>query len=135
MADAISMRGPAQAGISPLWERTVLSSFRHFFVATILMSAAFNAVAQGSVIPQSSARPPDGGDPRSRRPSAPDYRQYEYGKEIFAVKLGCSTCPLGDKPLDEATARRFLSDESLWEILSSKEQEAVTTYLRQRFTL
>ncbi|MGQ0700698.1 MAG: hypothetical protein ACT4PZ_20960 [Panacagrimonas sp.] len=99
------------------------------------MSGAFNAVAQGSILGGGTARPPDGGDPRNRRPSAPDYRQYEYGKEIFAVKLGCSTCPLGDKPLDDVLARRVLSDESLWSSLSIKEEEAVKTFLRQRFAL
>lgn len=114
----------------------MLLSCRHFFIATVLMSAAFHAAAQGQgpLLGGGSAPRPDG-DPRSRRPSAPDYRQYEYGKEIFAVKLGCTTCPLGDQPLDETIARRFLVDESLWEALSSKEQEAVSTYLRQRFTL
>lgn len=113
----------------------MLSSCRNFLLATVLMSAAFNAVAQGSIIPQTNTKRPDGGDPRGRKPGVPDYRQYEYGKEVYAVKLGCSSCPLGGKPVDEATARRFLSDETLWTSLSSKEDEAVKTYLRQMFGL
>lgn len=117
-------------------ERKVLSSTRQFFLATVLMSAACNALAQssiGSIVPPRTAQSPDGGDPRSRGSPTPDYRQYEYGKEVYAVKLGCSSCPLGDKILDETTARKFLNDESLWSDLSSKEQEAVTVFLEQRF--
>lgn len=100
-----------------------------------MLSAAFGVSAQTSLFPKSNARPPDGGDPRSRRPAAPDYQQYEYGKEIYNVKLGCPTCPLGDKPLDEAVARLVLSDTSLRQNLSGVEDEAVTLYLRQRFSL
>lgn len=97
------------------------------------MSVAFDALAQGSIFPQGTARPPDGGDPRSRGPVTPDYRQYEYGKEIYAVKLGCSTCPLADQPLDEKIARQVLTDDALRGSLSSKEDEAVTVYLRQLY--
>lgn len=113
----------------------MLLSRLHCVIAAVLMSAAFNVAAQTSLFPKSNARPPDGGDPRNRRTPAPDYLQYEYGKEVYAVKLGCSTCPLGDKPLDEATARRVLSDDSLRSSLSSKEDEALAVYLRQRFGL
>ena len=116
----------------------MLSSCRHFLVATVLMATAFNAVAQGSLIPPGAgSRAPGGGDPRNRRPDPPDYRKYELGKEAYAVKLGCTACPLGDKPLDEATARRFLNDPSLAlsASLSDDEQEAVTLFLKQRFGL
>lgn len=113
----------------------MLSSCRQLFLAIVLMSAAFDAFAQGSIFPQGTARPPDGGDPRSRRPDAPDYRQYEYGKEVYVAKLGCSTCPLGEQTLDEATARRVLADEALRAGLSSKEDEAVMIYLRQLFAI
>ncbi len=109
---------------------------RRYLLAVALATTALNLHAQGSIIPQTEAqsRRPDGGDPRGR-PATPDYRQYEYGKEIYAVKLGCKTCPLGDVALDESTARRFLSDESLWTSLNDKEYEAVSVFLRQRFTL
>lgn len=110
-------------------------SCRHILVATVLMTAAFSVVAQGAIRPQPSTRPPGGGDPRDRRPAPPDYRLYEYGKEVYAVKLGCAACPLGDKPLDEITARRFLNDETLGYSLSFEEYDAVTVFLRQRFGL
>lgn len=114
----------------------MLSSCRSFFVATVLIAAAFSAAAQqGSLIRQTGAQPPGGGDPRDRSPATPDYRLYEYGKEIYAVKLGCSSCPLGGKPLDEALARRFLADQSLWAGLNGKEEDAVTAFLQQRFGL
>lgn len=108
-------------------------SCRRLFLATVLMSTAFNVAAQGSIFPKGTARPPDGGDPRSRGPVTPDYRQYEYGKEVYAVKLGCTSCPLGESPLDETIARKVLSDESLRTSLSSEEDEAVTAYLRQLY--
>lgn len=115
---------------------TVPVSPRLYLLAAVLASTAWNLHAQGSIIPQTEAgsRRPDGGDSRGRA-QTPDYRQYEYGKEIYAVKLGCKTCPLGDVALDESTARRFLSDESLWSVLNEKEYDAVTAFLRQRFTL
>lgn len=111
-------------------------SCRSFFVATVLISTAFSAAAQqGSLIRQAGAQRPGGGDPRDRPPATPDYRLYEYGKEVYAVKLGCSSCPLGGKPLDESLARQFLADQSLWAGLNSKEEDAVTTFLRQMFGL
>lgn len=113
----------------------MLSSPRLVLLAVFLASTALNVQAQGSIMPQPSTRSPDGGDPRSGRAPTPDYRQYEYGKEIYAVKLGCKTCPLGDQVLDEITARRFLSDESLWGSLNDKEYAAVSAFLRERFTL
>lgn len=73
-------------------------------------------------------------DPRSRSAPVPDYRQYEYGKEIWQVKLACAECPLGDVALDEAVARRFLEDQSLWTTLDRKEQDAVSAFLKQRFS-
>lgn len=131
------MRRPALAGNQPKREKTLRLSKPSFLVAALLMSAAFNVLGQGSIFPKGTgtARSPDGGDPRGRRPDAPDYRQYEYGKEVYAVKLGCRSCPLGEKPLDESTARRFLSDDSLWAGLDIKEEAAVKTYLRQLYTL
>jgi len=108
----------------------VHSSSRKAIVAAVLMSVSFATAAQ-SIMPQPRAPSPDR-DPRTKR-TVPDYRQYEYGKEIYAVKLGCATCPLGEKPLDETIARRFFEDETLWEPLDKKEYEAVTVYLRQRF--
>lgn len=107
---------------------------RPALVALVLMSATF-AVAAQSLIRQPSAPPPGGGDPRSRVNPAPDYRQYEYGKEIYAVKLGCRRCPLGDQPLDETVAKRVMEDESLRATLDGKEEDAVFVYLRQRFSL
>ncbi|TDU32717.1 hypothetical protein DFR24_2117 [Panacagrimonas perspica] len=106
------------------------SSSRKAIVAAVLMSASFAAAAQ-SIMPQPRAPSPDR-DPRTKR-DVPDYRQYEYGKEIYAVKLGCTTCPLGEKPLDETVARRFFEDDTLWETLDRKEYDAVAVYLRQRF--
>ncbi len=108
-------------------------SRRQIAVATLLMSMTFNVWAQGSIFPQGSGRPPDGGDPRSRRADVPDDRKYEYGKEIYAVKLACPTCPLADKPFDETTARLYLSDDSIGETLNGKEDDAVRTYLRKMF--
>lgn len=113
-------------------------SCRPLLVALSLMVFSVSAFAQGSLIPPGAgSREPGGGDPRSRRPDPPDYRKYELGKEAYAVKLGCETCPLGDKPLDEATARRFLNDPTLGitASLTDDEQEAVTLFLKQRFGL
>lgn len=109
-------------------------NLRPALLSLILMSAAFAAGAQ-SLIRQPSTPPPGGGDPRSRVNPAPDYRQYEYGKEIYAVKLGCRRCPLGDQPLDETVAKRVVADETLRATLDGKEEEAVLVYLRQRFSL
>lgn len=119
----------------PLPETLLFSSFRHFVIAILLLATAFNAAGQGSLIPRPSTQSPDGPDPRSRRPTAPDNSEYQYGSEVYAVMLGCSTCPLGDRPLDEATARQFLVDESLWDRLRPAELDAVKVYLRQRYAL
>lgn len=102
-----------------------------------MLAAAGNAFAQGigSITPPRTAQSPDAGDQRGRGSPTPDYRQYEYGKEIYAVKLGCSSCPLGDKVLDDVIARRFLADQSLWNDLNEKEHEAVMVFLKQRFAL
>lgn len=108
------------------------SSICLVIVATVLASLSSVAAAQ-SIMPQPRSQSPDR-DPRTRGP-APDYRQYEYGKEIYAVKLGCTTCPLGEKALDETIARRFFVDDTLWEELNEKEYDAVSVYLRQRFAL
>ncbi len=105
----------------------------HVFTALVLMTTALGVAAQGSIRPQPSTPPPGGGDPRDRRPAPPNYRMYDYGKEVYAVKLGCATCPLGDKPLDEATARRVLNDETLGYDMSYEEFDAVKVFLRQRF--
>ena len=116
----------------------MLSSCRHILFATVLFATAFNSFAQGSLIPPGAgSRAPGGGDPRGRRPDPPDYRKYELGKEAYAVKLACSGCPLGDKPLDESTARLYLNDPTLAfsASLSDDEQEAVTIFLKQRFGL
>ena len=113
----------------------MLPGHRKFAIAIMLMGSMITAHAQTLIPGQAGRPPPGGGDPRSRKPDAPDYRQYEYGKEIYAVKLGCGTCPLGNKPLDEAVAKRFLIDETLGYELSFDEQQAVKTYLRQRFGL
>lgn len=108
------------------------SSFVRSVVLAVLACAAFTSAAQSLINPRT---PPPDRDPRSRPKEVPDYRQYEYGKEVYAVKLGCSTCPLGTTPLDEGTARRFFEDEALWDNLDDKEYEAVSIYLRQRFNL
>lgn len=115
---------------------TLLRGARTLALAVSILASFAAAGQMGSIMPRSSAAPPDR-DARDRRPAVPDYRQYEYGKEIFAVKLGCATCPLGDKPLDEAVAKRFLADEELRLSvgLEQKEEEAVSLYLRQRFGL
>ena len=108
------------------------SSFRLAVVSAVLACASFAAAAQSLVNPRTPS--PDR-DPRSRGEALPDYRQYEYGKEIYAVKLGCSTCPLGTSPLDETVAKRFFADEALWDLLNEKEYDAVSVYLKQRFNL
>jgi hypothetical protein len=108
------------------------SSFLRAAALGVLVCSSFAALAQSLINPRT---PPPDRDPRSRGNELPDYRQYEYGKEIYAVKLGCSTCPLGDIPLDEGTARRFFVDETLWDVLDDKEYEAVSVYLKQRFNL
>lgn len=92
------------------------------------------AVSAQSIVPRPSQPSPDGGDPRGRK-VVPDYRKYEYGKEIYAVKLGCSGCPLGDKALDEALAKRIVVNDEMRESLTGDESEAVLIYLRQRFGL
>lgn len=96
---------------------------------------AFGLAAQGSIIPQPSTRSPDGGDPRRARNASPDYGLYDYGREIYAIKLGCSDCILGDKPVNENYAKKFFLDDSLRAGLSEAEEEAVSVYLRQLFGL
>jgi hypothetical protein len=108
------------------------SSFIRTVAIAVLSCASFAAAAQSLINPRT---PPPDKDPRERGNVLPDYRQYEYGKEIYAVKLGCSTCPLGATPLDETVAKRFFSDESLWDGLNAKEYDAVSIYLKQRFNL
>lgn len=112
---------------------TLPTSFRRTVAVTVLACASFTVAAQGSLV--NPRTPPPEGDPRSRGNELPDYRKYEYGKEIYAVKLGCSTCPLGLTPLDETIARRFFVDDTLWDVLNDKEYEAVSVYLKQRFNL
>lgn len=116
----------------------MLPSTCRVLAAGLLAVAAINANAQvPKFLPggSSASRSSEGGDPRGRRPAAPDNRQYEYGREIYAVKLGCPTCPLGDRELNEATAREYLTNSTLWDGLEEKEHEAVAVYLRQMFTL
>lgn len=116
----------------------MFQTLTRIIAAVALTVAASGATAQvPSIFPGGSGvtRSPDGSDPRGRRPDAPDYRQYEYGREIYAVKLGCETCPLGGRELDEATAREYLTNSELWDGLEDKEHEAVAVYLRQLFTL
>lgn len=108
------------------------SPTRVAIVATILVSMC-SAVGAQSIMPTPSVPSPDR-NPRAKAP-LPDYRQYEYGKEIYAVKLACTTCPLADKPLDEKTARRFFEDDTLWNGLNDKEYDAVSVYLRQLFAM
>lgn len=112
----------------------MFSSFRNVLVASVLASVAFGAAAQDVNLYPQRAKSPDT-DPRSRRPDAPDDRQYQYGKEVYAVKLACETCPLGATPLDEQVAKKFLADPSLWETLSAKEGDAVEVYLKQLYNL
>jgi hypothetical protein len=112
----------------------VFQPHRSVLLALALAGATFGASAQ-SIMPQPSRPSPDGGDPRGRGKEVPDYRKYEYGKEIYAVKLGCGGCPLGDKALDEALAKRIVVNDDLRATLTSDEDEAVLIYLRQRFGL
>ena len=111
-----------------------VSRFRSWMLVVVLGAVAFEAVAQFSGLPLRTPRPSANGDPRGQS-SAPDYRQYEYGREVYAVKLGCPGCPFGDHPLDEALARRLLADDSLRTDLSLAEGDAVMVFLRQRFAL
>ena len=107
---------------------------RRLAVAVSLLGFALCAQAQVNLMPQLQGRP-GGGDPRNQRPELPDAAKYEYGREVFAVKVLCSTCPLADQPLDEKTARRFLADEDLRASLSHKEDDAVVMYLSKVFAL
>lgn len=111
------------------------SKLQSWILAVASAVVLLPAQAQISLTPQATARPPGGGDPRLRRNDPPDYRQYDYGREIYAVKLGCVECPLGEQTLDERVAKRFLADESLRFSLSQDEEEAVTVFLKQRFGL
>lgn len=115
-------------------ETAVHRSVRLIFIGFAALSIVGAVHAQGVDLYPQKAKSPDR-DPRDVRPNAPDDRQYQYGREIYAVKLGCDTCPLGGKPLDEATARRFLSDDTLWEGLTDKEEDAVSVYLRQLYAI
>ena len=109
-------------------------SFRNALWASVLASIACGAAAQ-DLIGDPRARNPTP-DPRGRRPEAMDDRQYQYGREVYAVKLGCETCPLGTTPLDEKIAKRFLyEDMSLWDTLTPKEADAVAVYLKQLYGL
>ncbi|HKY92488.1 MAG TPA: hypothetical protein VJM11_15675 [Nevskiaceae bacterium] len=109
-------------------------TIRNALLAGVLASIAGGAAAQ-NLIGEPRAQNPTP-DPRSRRSDVPDDRQYQYGKEVYAVKLGCETCPLGTAPLDEKIAKRFLyEDMSLWDTLSPKEADAVVVYLKQLYNL
>jgi hypothetical protein len=111
-------------------------SFRNAVLASVLATFACGAAAQQDLIGGESHAKNPTPDPRSRRPDAPDDRMYQYGREIYAVKLGCDTCPLGTTPLDEKVAKRFLyEDTSLWDNLTGKEQDAVSIYLKQLYNL
>ena len=107
---------------------------RRLAVAVSLILVACCAQAQVNLMPQLQGRP-GGGDPRNQRPELPDAAKYEYGREVYAVKVVCSTCPLAEQPLDEKTARRFLADEELRASLSHKEDDAVVMYLTKIFAL
>lgn len=106
------------------------------FILTIILFATFaggGAWAQ-SLVPAPRSQSPDGNqDPRSRLGKLPDYRKYEYGREVYQVKLGCNTCPLGETKLTEEVAERFYYDDSLWVDLKEGEFEAVSEYLKQLF--
>ena len=109
-------------------------SFRNAVLASVLASVAWSAGAQ-ELYPNPRAKNPDP-DPRGRRSDVPDDRQYQYGKEIYAVKLGCEACPLGSSPLDEKVAKRFLyEDMALWDTLTPREADAVSVYLKQLYNL
>lgn len=112
----------------------MLSVHRYTLIALVLSFIAVDALAQGgqSVVPNLLNK---GGKPASSKGPAPNYGLYEYGKETYAIKLGCTTCPLGERPLDEGMARKFLTDQAYWETLSDKEQSAVSFYLKERFAL
>lgn len=99
-----------------------------------LFAVAAGVQAQSPLGRPASQQALDGGDLRGRK-AAPDYRQYEYGKEIYAVKLGCPSCPLGHRPLDQAVAKEFMLDNALSESLTDKEYQAVSIYLKQLFGL
>ena len=128
---AISMHGRILSVVE-VASVSLPSSFRRAVAFAVLACASFAVPAQSLINPRT---PPPDRDPRSKGDVLPDYRQYEYGKEIYAVKLGCSTCPLGTTPLDETVAKRFFSDETLWDTLNDKEYDAVSVYLKQRFNL
>ena len=111
-------------------------SFRTAILASVLSITAGGAAAQVDVLGGAQHAKDPTPDPRSRRPDAPDDRQYQYGREVYAVKLGCETCPLGTTPLDEKIAKRFLyEDMSLWDTLTPKEGDAVAVYLKQLYNL
>ncbi|MGQ0621297.1 MAG: hypothetical protein ACT4QA_15460 [Panacagrimonas sp.] len=112
----------------------MLRIHRYSIIALALSVLAGDALAQ-----RGQPGVPDllnkGPKPSTSRSPAPNYGLYEYGKETYAIKLGCTSCPLGDRPLDETMARKFLTDQAYWESLSDKEQAAVSFYLKERFSL
>lgn len=110
--------------------------YRKLAVAAALVALSMStAFAQGSIMPRPSTPSPDGGDPRNQRRAAPNFGLYEYGREIYAIKLACAECPLGDEPVNEKSARRFFWDDSLRVNLTEEEEEAVGAYLRQLFAI
>ncbi len=109
-----------------------------FWLTAVSISIfALEAAAQGSIVPRPnpSTPSPDGRDKRSTRNPLPDHGLYHYGREVYLVKLGCTECPLGEKPVNESYAKRYFTDDALRAGLSEDEEEAVSTYLRQLFGL
>ena len=63
-----------------------------------------------------------------------DGASYNLGKRVYAVKLGCDSCPMADMPLNKQSAEKLLQGGVEVE-LSAREEEALTVYLKRRFKL
>ena len=63
-----------------------------------------------------------------------DAQAYNIGKGVYAQKLGCKSCPLAGKTLDQAAARDLVAGKGTAG-LSAEEQKALAVYLSRRFKL
>lgn len=72
-------------------------------------------------------------------PLDPENDPYLIGKHTYHRKLACDVCPLANTVIDADKARELIPrlehEEQFQEILSPKEREAVSVYLKTLFRL
>ncbi|HAG94383.1 MAG: hypothetical protein CMK83_13525 [Pseudomonadales bacterium] len=63
-----------------------------------------------------------------------DKANYNLGKRVFAVKIACESCSMPGFDLNKSSAQELLQKLPQAD-LTSREQEAVSVYLKRRFKL